>query len=86
MSLDLLRAIEEPPTGEVPIQVSRQDHAYEVPGGMAAVARNLLRLSARVRIAAIVGAETAAAELRDGLAEVRVDPSGLLTAPSVARP
>ncbi len=52
---------------EAPIQVLRHHRQYEKPGGMAAVACNLARLGARVRVAGLVGEDEEALSLRGAL-------------------
>jgi len=53
---------------EAPIQVLRQAREYERPGGMSAVARNLVRLGAKVHVAGLVGADAEAERIKERLA------------------
>ncbi|MCK6460332.1 MAG: PfkB family carbohydrate kinase, partial [Planctomycetes bacterium] len=57
---------------EAPIQVLRHDREYESLGGAAAVAANLARLGARVRIAGLVGDDAEGERLRELLRAARI--------------
>ncbi|MHC4955827.1 MAG: D-glycero-beta-D-manno-heptose 1-phosphate adenylyltransferase [Planctomycetota bacterium] len=67
---------------EGPIPVLRHTEEYEKAGGMAAVARNLARLNARVGVAAVVGDDAAGLSIRARLADLGVHCAGLVTDPS----
>ncbi|HEX5135560.1 MAG TPA: D-glycero-beta-D-manno-heptose 1-phosphate adenylyltransferase [Planctomycetota bacterium] len=63
---------------EAPIQVLRHDREYECLGGMTAVAANLARLGARVRLAGLVGDDAEAGRLRELLRAARIPDEGLV--------
>lgn len=63
---------------EAPIQVLRHDREYESLGGAAAVAANLARLGARVRIAGLVGDDAEGERLRELLRAARIPDEGLV--------
>ncbi|MEE8106437.1 MAG: D-glycero-beta-D-manno-heptose 1-phosphate adenylyltransferase [Planctomycetota bacterium] len=63
---------------EAPIQVLRQNHAYNNPGGMASVACNLVRLGAEVVLAGVVGDDGAGKELTALLRDRGLDAAGLV--------
>jgi len=67
---------------EGPIPVLRHEHEYEKAGGMAAVARNLARLNARVGVAGIVGDDAEGQRVRERLADLGVHCAGLIIDPS----
>ncbi|MCZ6573656.1 MAG: D-glycero-beta-D-manno-heptose 1-phosphate adenylyltransferase [Planctomycetota bacterium] len=67
-------------SAEAPIQVLLQNRCTQNPGGMGAVACNLVRLGARVRCAGVVGADAEGEQLLGGLEEAGVDVSGIVTA------
>lgn len=66
---------------EGPIPVLRQAEEYEKAGGMAAVARNLARLNARVGVAALVGDDEDGQTIRTRLADLGVHCAGLIVEP-----
>jgi len=66
---------------EAPIPVLRHAHEYDKAGGMAAVARNLARLSARVGVAAVVGDDDDGNAIRTRLADLGVHCAGLVAEP-----
>ncbi len=63
---------------EAPIQVLCEHRKYETPGGMAAVARNLVRLGAKVHVAGLVGADSAGESLKERLAAAGVGLEGVV--------
>ncbi|MEM8884833.1 MAG: D-glycero-beta-D-manno-heptose 1-phosphate adenylyltransferase [Planctomycetota bacterium] len=63
---------------EGPIPVLRHAEEYEKAGGMAAVARNLARLNARVGVAAVVGDDEDGQSIRSRLADLGVHCAGLV--------
>jgi len=63
---------------EAPIQVLRHDREYESLGGMTAVAANLARLGARVRLAGLIGDDAEGARLRALLREAGIPDHGLV--------
>jgi len=67
---------------EGPIPVLRHEGEYDKAGGMAAVARNLARLNARVGVAAIVGDDEEGQRIRSRLADLGVHCAGLIADPS----
>ena len=66
---------------EAPIPVLRHGDEYDKAGGMAAVARNLARLDARVGVAAVVGDDEDGATIRSRLADLGVHCAGLIAEP-----
>jgi len=66
---------------EAPVPVVRFDSEYVRLGGAANVAHNLAALGARVSLVGIVGADRAAAAVRDQLASVRILADGLVEDP-----
>jgi len=62
---------------EAPIQVLRHDRERESLGGMTAVASNLARLGARVRLAGLIGDDPEGARLRSLLREAGIPDDGL---------
>ncbi len=58
---------------EAPIQVLRHEQTIENPGGMAAVARNLARLGARVRLCGVVGQDADGEALRAALEREEIE-------------
>jgi D-beta-D-heptose 7-phosphate kinase/D-beta-D-heptose 1-phosphate adenosyltransferase len=67
---------------EAPIQVLRHDREYESLGGATAVAANLTRLGARVRVAGLVGDDAEGARLRALLRDAGIPDDGLVSEPS----
>ena len=67
---------------EAPIQVLRHEREYESLGGMTAVAANLARLGARVRLAGLLGDDAEGARLRSLLRETGIPDDGLIAEPS----
>ncbi|MFQ5844536.1 MAG: bifunctional heptose 7-phosphate kinase/heptose 1-phosphate adenyltransferase, partial [Planctomycetota bacterium] len=65
---------------EAPIQVLLEEAASQSPGGTGAVARNLARLGARVRIVGVVGEDAEGGELKRALKDGGVDTAGLVRA------
>ena len=63
---------------EGPIPVLRHEEEYQKAGGMAAVARNLARLNARVGVAGIVGDDAEGQLVRTRLADLGVHCAGLI--------
>jgi len=63
---------------EAPIQILRQNRAYNNPGGMASVACNLVRLGAEVVLAGVVGDDGPGKELTSLLQDRGLDASGLV--------
>jgi len=63
---------------EAPIPVLAHAHEYDKAGGMAAVARNLARLNARVGVAAVVGDDEDGQAIRTRLADLGVHCAGLI--------
>jgi len=63
---------------EAPIPVLRHADEYEKAGGMAAVARNLARLNARVGVAAVVGDDDDGHAIRTRLSDLGVHCAGLV--------
>ena len=63
---------------EAPIQVLRHEREYESLGGMTAVAANLARLGARVKLAGLLGDDAEAARLRALLREAGIPDDGLV--------
>jgi D-beta-D-heptose 7-phosphate kinase/D-beta-D-heptose 1-phosphate adenosyltransferase len=66
---------------EAPIQVLREEESYERLGGMGSVARNLVRLGARVRLAGMVGDDTDGRTILDALEAEGVRLDGLVLDP-----
>ncbi|MHC4938354.1 MAG: D-glycero-beta-D-manno-heptose 1-phosphate adenylyltransferase [Planctomycetota bacterium] len=66
---------------EAPIPVLRHADEYDKAGGMAAVARNLARLNARVGVAAVVGEDEDGNTIRSRLADLGVHCAGLIADP-----
>ncbi|MHC4407552.1 MAG: D-glycero-beta-D-manno-heptose 1-phosphate adenylyltransferase [Planctomycetota bacterium] len=66
---------------EAPIPVLRHADEYDKAGGMAAVARNLARLNARVGVAAVVGDDEDGTTIRSRLADLGVHCAGLVAEP-----
>ena len=67
---------------EGPIPVLLHENEYDKAGGMAAVARNLARLNARVGVAGIVGDDAEGQSVRQFLADLGVHCAGLIVDPS----
>jgi len=67
---------------EGPIPVLLHEEEYDKAGGMAAVARNLARLNARVGVAGIVGDDKDGGLIRSRLADLGVHCAGLIVDPS----
>lgn len=53
---------------EAPVMVLRQERTTAVPGGAANVARNIAAFGAKAHLVGVVGEDSAAEQLRDGLA------------------
>jgi D-beta-D-heptose 7-phosphate kinase/D-beta-D-heptose 1-phosphate adenosyltransferase len=67
---------------EAPIQVLRHEREWTNPGGMAAVANNLARLGARVRIAGVVGNDPERTALLQTLGPTGIGFEGVVVDPS----
>ncbi len=63
---------------EAPIQVLRHDREHESLGGMTAVAANLARLGARVRLAGLLGDDAEGERLRSLLRDAGIPDDGLV--------
>lgn len=71
---------------EAPVPVLNIDRESVMPGGAGNVLMNLSALGVRAHAVCLVGADDAAARLRDDLAERGIDVSGLVTDPSRPTP
>src|SRR3954464_10429311 len=67
---------------EAPVILLRADHREERLGGASSVATMLRALGARVSLAGVVGADADAARIRAILANLGIDDSAALAAPS----
>jgi D-beta-D-heptose 7-phosphate kinase/D-beta-D-heptose 1-phosphate adenosyltransferase len=66
---------------EAPVMVVEEERTSYAAGGASNVAANLVSLGARASIAAVVGADPMAQQLREQLLSLGVDPEGLIADP-----